>query len=69
MIPHSLPLVPDPDGRCTDQARLALPPGGPARFDHALSAVIDHLMQIEDFQLAIDAELLVVKSLVEELLP
>jgi hypothetical protein len=64
--PPPLPPVGTPTN---DQERTPLSEGGPARFDHALSAVIDHLMQIEDFQLAIDAELLVVKSLVEELLP
>jgi hypothetical protein len=48
----------------------------PAAFDHALSALIDHLMIVQDHQLAIqdhqvaiDAALAVVCSLVEEFIP
>ena len=59
---------------CQGQAQLL--PVPPVPFDHALSAVLDHLMVIEDHQLAIEDHLQgiqcafsVVKDLLEEVLP
>jgi hypothetical protein len=60
---------PAPGTPATDHGRTPLGHDGTARFDHTLSAVLEHLMQLEDFQMAAHAELLTIKALVEELLP